>query len=209
VGTVAKIQIDVGSSVYCDTLIVVHSMTGTGHIRFYYGTTYANWSFTGTLESGHEIDNDYGTTVLFKNVGTAQYWGIEVDGRQYIGTGIKIYEIFLGKRLELTYNPIYPAHEATHRAVTVGETPKGIRHTYHNFDRKSWVLDYQGLDDTDKGDIETMTDYCGGSYKPLWYCQDPTTPAETHFVRFAANQFTFGEMVSGVWHVMLPLEQEL
>jgi len=207
-GTRAQILIDLGSSCYIDTAVVVHSLAGTGHIRYYYGTVY-DWSFTGTMDAGHEVDNDYGTTALFDTAASAQYWGIEIDGRQYIGTGIKIYEIFLGKRLELTYNPVYPAREATHRSVTVGETPKGVRHTYHNFDRKSWLLNYEGLNSTDKNSIETMVDYCSGSYKPLWYTQDPSIPAETYFARLGADRFTYSEIISGIWHISIPLEQEL
>jgi len=208
-GTVAKILINMGSSVYCDTLIVVHSMSGTGNVRWYYGTTYDNWEFTGTMDAAITVDTDYGTTVAFKTAAGAQYWGIEVDGRQYIGTQIKIYEIFLGKHLELNMNPIYPVGEGKYSSVTTGQTPKGIRHSYHNFDRKSWNLNYEGITDTDKESIEGMLDYCHGAYKPLWFTLDPSTPTETYFVRLATDRFDFIEIISGAHTVNLSIEQEL
>jgi len=184
-------------------------MTGTGHVRWYYGTTYDNWSFEGTLDAGHAVDNDYGTTALFNSMGTARYWGIEVNGVQYRGTGIKIYEIFLGKRLELTSNPVYPVHQGDTKSVTLAETPKGVRHVYHNFDRKSWLLNYYAITDADKDSIDDMVDYCGGSYKPLWYTQNPNEPVETNFVRFSTDRFTYEEIISGAWNVLMPFEQEL
>lgn len=208
-GTVAQILVDVGSSVYCNTLIVVHSMTGTGHVRWYHGTTYDDWSFEGTLDAGHAVDDDYGTTVLFDYTGTARYWGIEVSGPQYLGTSIKIYEIFLGKNLELDSNPVYPYQAGDIKAVTLAETQKGVRHVYHNFDRKAWLLSYEAITDSDKDSIEEMVDYCGGSYKPLWFTLNPSEPVETHFIRFSTDKFTYNEIISGAWNVLIPFEQEL
>ena len=184
-------------------------MGGTGNVRWYYGTTYYNWEFTGTMDAAITVDNDYGTTAAFKTAAAAQYWGIEIDGRQYIGTQIRIYEIFLGKHLELNMNPLYPVGESKRASITVAETPKGIRHAYHNFDRKTWNLNYEGITDTDKQSIEDMLDYCHGPYKPVWFTLNPSVPAETYFVRFAPDRFDFTEIVSGVHSTNLSLEQEL
>ena len=208
-GTVAKIMMDMGSTVYCDTAVVVHSMRGTGHIRVYSGTTYSNWSFEGTMESGHIVDSDYGTSAIFRSSTSGQYWGVVVDGPQFIGTGIKVYEVFLGKKLELSANPVYPLSTGVRKSVVAGETPEGLRHIYHNFSRKHWNLRYEGINEADKDSIQTMAKNRQGSNKPFWFTLNPANPEKTHFVRFATDRFAYEEIISGFWRVDVPVEQEL
>ena len=208
-GTVAKILIDMGSAVYCNTAVIVHSMRGTGHIRVYSGTTYYNWEFEGTMESGHVADADYGTSAIFASSTLGQYWGVVVDGPQFIGTGIKVYEVFLGKKLELSTNPVYPVQMGAHKGVSICEGPKGIRYIYRNFSRKFWDFRYEMISDGDKDDIKEMVDYCSGSHKPLWFTIDSASPSDTEFVRFVPDRFSYEEIISGRWRANISIEQEL
>jgi len=197
---------DGGTGMHCNSLVLVNDAQLIGTVALYWGTTLAGaWSGN----TGDQRIQPNGTTVITWS-GTMTYQKIWMLQWQLSPRADTIAnELFLGKYLELSSNPIYPLDTGEHRSVTIGETPKGVRHTYHNFDRKTWLLDYEGITDADKSSVEGMVDYCRGSYKPLWFTLNPSSPAETHFVRFAADRFTYREIISGYWSVNLPLEQEL
>lgn len=207
-GTVA-LAFAAGSAIFADTLVVVGNFAdflSYGTVTLHYGHVYP--IYEGTLSIPI---NSAGTIVnFFGNVGSYTYWRLRMGRPFSDGTYWEVKEAFLGKYLELDDNPVYPYGMARQENISVTETKKGVRHSYHNFTRKAYSLNYEGITDTDKESIESMLDTCGGGYKSLWYCEDPTNhPEETMFVRFAAETYTFQEVISGVWNVTLPIEEEL
>jgi len=193
-----------GTGIHCDTVVLVSNPSMVGTFAVWWGTRLlGGWSGANCAihPSGTTLLTWIGTVVYVKCF--AFRWHLDVRNDATAN------ELFLGKRLELSSNPLYPFHKEEINDVTVGETTKGVRHSYHNFDRRSWYFQYEGISDSDKESVESMVDYCEGSYKPLWFTLDPNTPEETEFVRFSTDIFNFEEIVSGYWRVDLPLEQEL
>lgn len=193
-----------GTGIHCDSAILISDTLVIGSFLIGWGTNLSggwSWAWKAISPTGTTFLTWAGTLTYVTN--------FIIEGRLNSKKEFVINETFLGKRLELDSNPSYPFDAGEHRSVTIGETPKGVRHVYHNFDRKSWSLNYEGITDADKQSVEEMVDYCHGSYKPLWFTLNPSTPAETHFVRFATDRFTYQEIISGYWNTILPLEQEL
>ena len=193
-----------GTGIHCDSAIVVSDTLLIGTLMTYWGTTLNGvWSTIETRlqPQGTNLVTWIGTVVYVKRF--ALRWMLDVRN------DVTVNEVFLGKRLELSSNPIYPLGKEEHKSVTKGETPKGIQHSYHNFDRKSWHLQYEGITDVDKESIEEMVNHCHGQYKPIWFTINPNRPEETEFVRFSTDRFTYEEIISGYWRVNLSLEQEL
>jgi len=194
-----------GTGIRCNSAVFATKTPLIGTLMVYWGTTLGGqWGGPASARL-----HPRGTT-LITWVGTVVYvkrfqlrWQLDVRN------DITANEIFLGKRLELSSNPVYPLGKDEHKSVTKGETPKGIQHSYHNFDRKSWHLQYEGITDVDKESIEEMVNHCHGQYKPLWFTLNPDSPEETEFVRFSTDRFTYEEIISGYWRVNLSLEQEL
>lgn len=194
-----------GTGIRCNALVFTNENSMTGTVFLWWGTNLSGeWQRVRVriLPNGTTFFTWAGTVVYVKQFYFR--WALNPFN------DVTVNELFLGKYLQLSDNPVYPYGMARQENISVTETKKGVRHSYHNFTRKAYSLNYEGITDTDKESIESMLDTCGGGYKPLWYCEDPTNhPEETMFVRFAAETYTFQEVISGVWNVTLPIEEEL
>ena len=162
------IQYDFGSSVYVDTLIAVHNFT-TGTVYVKAGGT----SDPNDMTYGLPVDGGVaGTSIRYLATPVAfRYWKLYMEG-SITGGYHELNEMFLGKRLSLTENPSYPFGQKAVEDIIINEAEKGQRFIYHNFSRKSWDLTFESINQDNYENLIKMRRYCGGMYKPLWFCID-------------------------------------
>lgn len=200
------IRFNFGSSVYVDSLIAVHNFTtGTIYIQAS-GTADGNDATYGLpIDSGIA-----GTSVKFLTSPVSfKYWKLFMAGNTSDGYH-ELKEAFIGKKLTLNENPSYPFEPNVIEDTIMNMAEKGQRFIYHNFSRKTWELNYEGITESSYLALSKMRRYCRGSYKPLWFCIDyDNDPLEIFFTRMIGNEFSYKELTVDVWDVSFRLEEEL
>jgi len=205
IGTVVNILFTMGSAVFIDSIIVVHNMNvGTLYVKA--GDTNPPTTATYPLP----ILGSTGTSVNFfsPTVGY-NFWQLFADGTK-LSEVVKIKEVFIGKRDELSVNPQYPFHKEIESSTIVTESEKGQRKVYHKYTKQRWGFEYPSIDTPTFGTLSKIRNYCGGSYRPFWMCLDKEdNPYETYFVRFLKNSFKNIEIMDGIYDVSFSVEEEL
>ena len=205
-GTVANILFTMGSAVYADSIIVVHNLNESGTLYIKAGDTNPPTTATYPLP----ILGSTGTSVNFFSPTVAyNFWQLFTDGTK-LSEVVKIKEVFIGKRDELSVNPQYPFHKEIESSTIVTESEKGQKKVYHKYTKQSWSFEYPSVDEATFGTLSKIRNYCGGSYRPFWMCLDKDdNPYETYFVRFIKNSFKQQEIAYNVYDVSFSVEEEL
>lgn len=197
---------DFGSAVYIDSIIGKQNLPVVG------GTMIMR---AGTVSNPADVSlaiplTAKGTAALYTSPNGYRYWELSMAGTA-AGGYHELFELFLGKRLELNENPkdnlVITDIEDTNESVT----DKGQIFKYHNFSRRLWKLNYPAIPQASFESLLNMRRFVKGSYKPLWFCFDPgSNPEITHFARLKGESFTYSELVSGVaWDISFSIEQEI
>ena len=198
------ITLDFGSAVYVDSFIAVHNLPSEGTCLLRGG---ASKPPTDVTISAPIVAK--GTSVKYTTASGYRYWEVSLGGTT-AGGYHELFELFLGKRMELDENPTYPLRVTDVEDVVENLTERGQKYVYSNYSRRTWQLNYEAIPQASYDKLITMKSYVSGSYKPLWFCIDPgNNPEETYFVRLAQREFTFDELISNIWNVSFVVEQEL
>lgn len=204
-GTVASILFDFGSAVSVNSLIVIHNMSagtlfmGAGASIPIYGTADAFY--------GLPIYGNTGTSINYLNSEVSyRYWKLFANNPSLI----RINEVFIGKRDVFSVNPSYPFGKEIDSSTIVTESEKGQKHVYSKYTRRAWEVDYQSIDAASYGTFLNMRNYCGGNYKPFYFCEDiDSNKFETVFCRFGKNSFKSEEISYNIYDVSFRIEEEL
>ena len=228
----ASVVFDMGSSVYVDSLIVVHN-SNSGTMYFLASDTTSFEFFTESpfvigdtpyvlsdtpLNYGNALSGIYGLPI-FGSTGTSmhyistpvsyRYWGLFIGGTNFSDL-VEINEVFVGKRDVFPINPEYPFDRELDSSTIVTESEKGQKKVYHKYSRNKWAFNYSAIDDALYGTMNKIRNYCNGSYKPFWLCIDTDdNKYETYFCRFGRNGFKHAEVSYGIHNVGIQVEEEL
>mgnify|MGYP001561702230 CR=1 FL=1 len=204
-GTVANILFDFGSSVYVDSLIVVHNLDETGTMYFMIGDTNPP---IGTYSL--PILGSTGTSVRFLDTPiTNRYFKLFADGTK-LSDVTKIREVFIGQRDVFPINPEYPFRKEMESSTIVTESEKGQKKVYHKYTRNKWSFKYSAINDATYGTMSKIRKYCSGSYKPFFFCIDSDDAKfATYFVRFSKNGLKHTEIMVDCHDIEINLEEEL
>ena len=213
VGTIASILFDMGSSVWADSFIVVHNLPVVN-------TEPSAGTYTLYLNAGNTNPPTTSTYYLSNpaSLGTSMYYGTAVNYRYFrllsYGTSFneqtKFNEVFIGQRDNFSINPEYPLGHELDSSTIVTESEKGQKRVYHKYSRNRWNFKYSAIDDAMWGTMRKIRSYCGGSYKPFFFCIDSAeNKFATYFVRFSKNGFKHSEIMVDCHDVEINLEEEL
>ena len=213
IGTIASILFDMGSSIWSDTFIAVHNLPVVN-------TEPAAGTYTLYLNAGNTNPPTTATYYLSNpaSLGTSMYYGTEVNYRYFrllsYGTSFneqtKFYEIFIGKRDVLSVNPEYPFGRGIDSSTIVTESEKGQKKVYHKYSRNKWNFKYSAIDEATWGTMRKIRSFCGGSYKPFFFCIDSdNNKFETFFCRFGKNSFRHQEVSYNIHDIAFSVEEEL
>lgn len=205
-GDVVTVTFDFGSAVYVDTLIVVHNIGTVGTMYINAGNT--NPPTTSTF--GMPIIGSTGTSMCYENSPVSyRYFKLFANGTKLSET-TKIKEMFIGKRDTFSINPEYPFNKGLDTVTIVNESDKGQKSTYNRYTKQNWLFNYSAIDNSLNGTFNKIRNYCKGSYKPFWFCEDyENNKTETFFVRFQKNSFKHSEIVDDTHEVSFGIEEEL
>lgn len=228
----ASIVFDMGSSVYVDSLVVIHN-SNSGTMYFLASDT-TSFNFfdesplvigdtpyvlsDSPLNYGNAISGVYGLPIL-GSTGTSvhfiptpanyRYWGLFIGGTSFTEI-VKVNEVFIGQRDVFPINPQYPFKKERDSSTIVTESEKGQKKVYHKYSRNKWTFQYPAIDDALYGTMNKIRNHVSGSYKPFFMCIDKDdAPLETYFVRFVNNTWKHSEVYYGVHDVEFTIEEEL
>lgn len=205
-GDVVTVTFDFGSAVYADTFITVHNINTTGTMYFKAGDT--NPPTTET--HGLPLINSTGTSMKYMSSPIYyRFFKLFANGTK-LSEVTKIKEMFIGKRNTLLINPEYPFSRGSDSVTIVNESEKGQKSTYHRYNRHKWAFNYTAVDSSINDALNNVRNYCKGSYKPFWFCEDYSDNiVDTFFCRFQGNSFKHSEVMDGVHDVQFAIEEEL
>ncbi len=203
--SVPNVLFNFGTQIYVDSVIVVHNMNA--------GTLYINAGDTNppsTITYGLPILSSTGTSMNFFSPEVSYtYWQLFANGTN-MNTPVKINEIFIGKRDTFSSNPEYSFKKYIDSSTIVTESEKGQRKVYHKYTKQKWDFSYPDVTDALNGTFNKIRNFCVGSYKPFFFCEDiDDNKFETHFVRFVKNSYKHVEEKQGCHNIEFSLEEEV
>lgn len=206
-GTVANILFDFGTSIFVDSLIVVHNMN-TGTLFFSAGNTIPVY---GTASSfyGLPINESTGTSIKFLGSSVDyRYWRLWVNGTN-MSSPPGINEIFIGQKDTFPINPSYPFRKKINISTIRNKLEKGKNDVYFKYSKMNWDFNYPFINSALYGTMIKMRNSCKGSYKPFFFCIDiDQNPFETYMVRFIKNSFRQEEISYNIYNISFSIEEE-
>lgn len=198
-------RFDFGSSVYVDSLLVVHNLN-SGTMYFNAGNTYP----PSTISYGMPLLGNTGTSMNYlANAVNYRYWSLIADGTK-LNDVIKLKEIFIGKRDELSVNPEYPFEKELNVTTIVPQSEAGHKFTYKKYDKLRYNFKYNGIDSNTFGTLSLIRDLCSGSYKPFWMCIDKDyNKFDTKMFRIVKGSWKVQEVIHNVYDCSFSVEEEL
>lgn len=193
-----------GSAVYMDSVACITNLTSSGTLVLRAGTL----SSVGDQVFGIPIDGLGTSHKYFGNFGY-RYWRLDLFGV----TGIlkhQCNEVFLGKRLSIAEMPSYPLENSVEEDTTELTSERGQKWIYHNYERESWVFNFEGVNATTENGLFNMYKYCRKNTQPFFMALDPdNSPNDIKYVRFKDNAFLSSENTKNVFDITCEIEQEV
>ena len=193
-----------GSAVYIDSVVCISNLTTSGTMVLRAGTI----ASVGDQVFGIPIDG-LGTSYKFFNNQGYQYWRIDAFGQ----TGIlkhQINEISLFKRLSISEMPSYPLENPIEEDTVELISERGQKWIYNNYERESWVFNFEGINNTTESNLYNMYRYTRKNTQPLWMNLDPeNNPNNMRYIRFREGAFLSEEITKNVFDLTMEVESEI
>ena len=193
-----------GSAVYMDSVACISNLTTSGTMVLRAGTI----SSVGDQVFGIPIDGLGTSHKFFGNQGY-QFWRLDLFGVTAIFRH-QINEVFLGKRLSIAEMPSYPLENSIEEDTVELISERGQKWIYSNYERESWVFNFEGINNTTESNLYNMYRYTRKNTQPLWMNLDPeNNPNNMRYIRFREGAFLSEEITKNVFDLTMEVESEI
>ena len=200
----STILFDFGSAVYMDSVFCISNLTTSGTLVLRAGTI----STVGDQVFGLPIDG-YGTSHKFFGNQGYRFWRLDAFGVTAIFKH-QINECFLGRRLSISEMPSYPLQNSIEEDTVELISERGQKWIYSNYERESWVFNFEGVNNTTESNLYNMYRYVKKNTQPFWMNLDPdNNPNNMRYVRFKEGAFLSEEVTKNIFDLTMEIESEI